>query len=164
MNEPINARTAPTHWPVGSVWVNKGGTRRRVLAHDHNDGHATVVYKETTYVPAIVRERSLSDWVVWAGKAERVCKEEKRVEGVCGRCGYHREPGAMVCRWCVSGRAKDEKGRGNVGPHTSARASGGCACQRNHCPGCDWGTSATHHATQPTQVLENKGPDTTSHG
>lgn len=113
--------------------------------------------------------------VRWVGRVTGKCrwcyeqhkhagKEEKGREGVCGRCGYHREPGATVCRWCVSDRAKEEKGRGNVGPHTSARASGGCACQRNHCPGCDWGTSATHHATQPTQVPGNKGPDTTSHG
>lgn len=68
----------------------------------------------------------------------------------------------------VCGEGETEKGRGSVGPHTNAGEAKGRVVHDYH---CDWWISgpctcgiATHHATHTTQVLGNKGPDTTSHG
>ena len=63
--------------------------------------------------------------------------------------------------------SEEEKGSESVGPHTHARNTKGHACLV-HEPTpqhrCKWCQPATHHATQPTQVLGNTARDATSHG
>lgn len=65
-------------WPVGSKWRSPSWVVRRVLAHDQCDGHRTVVYKDQTMQPNVVRERGLVEWEAWAEFAKRTDQQAAR--------------------------------------------------------------------------------------